>query len=80
MAHTTLCKAQSRFLELLAQSESEPVEIFQKGERVAVVLSSDMYEKSCEALEEQLDEKAYDAADRNNVTAWGDITEKLRLP
>ncbi|MGA1447030.1 MAG: type II toxin-antitoxin system prevent-host-death family antitoxin, partial [Pontimonas sp.] len=51
MVRKTVSEARESFAEVLAGVDSEPVEIFRHGVRVAVIVSPTMYDKSVEALE-----------------------------
>lgn len=79
MAHKTVSEARESFAEVLAQVESEPVEIFRHGERVAVIVSPTMYDRSVEALEDIADEQAFDDVVRDDSVPWEDIKKELGL-
>ena len=59
--------------------ESEPVEIFRHGERIAVIVSPTMFDRSVEALEESADEHAFDEVNREGSVPWEDIKKELGL-
>jgi prevent-host-death family protein len=79
MAQKTVSEARESFAEVLAQVESEPVEIFRHGERVAVIVSPTMYDRSIEALEDMADEQAFDGVARDDSVPWEDIKKELGL-
>lgn len=79
MARKTVSEARESFAEVLAHVESEPVEIFRHGERVAVIVSPTMYDRSLEALEDIADEQAFDDVVRDGSVPWEDIKKELGL-
>ena len=79
MAEKTVSEARESFAEVLAQVESEPVEIFRHGERIAVIVSPTMFDRSVEALEESADEHAFDEVNREGSVPWEDIKKELGL-
>lgn len=79
MTQKTVSEARESFAEVLAQVESEPVEIFRHGERVAVIVSPTMYDRSLEALEDIADEQAFDDVVRDESVPWEDIKTELGL-
>ena len=79
MAQKTVSEARESFAEVLAQVESEPVEIFRHGERIAVIVSPTMYDRSLEALEDIADEQAFDDVVRDESVPWEDIKTELGL-
>lgn len=79
MAQKTVSEARESFAEVLAQVESEPVEIFRHGERVAVIVSPTMYDRSVEALEDIADEQAFDDVARDDSVPWEGIKKELGL-
>jgi prevent-host-death family protein len=79
MAQKTVSEARESFAEVLAHVDSEPVEIFRHGERVAVIVSPTMYDRSLEALEDIADEQAFDDVQRDESVPWEDIKKELGL-
>ena len=79
MTQKTVSEARESFAEVLAQVESEPVEIFRHGERIAVIVSPTMYDRSLEALEDIADEQAFDDVVRDESVPWEDIKTELGL-
>lgn len=79
MVQKTVSEARESFAEVLAGVDSEPVEIFRHGVRVAVIVSPTMYDKSVEALEDKADEEAVDAVDRDDTIPWDEIKSELGL-
>lgn len=79
MTQKTVSEARESFAEVLAHVESEPVEIFRHGERIAVIVSPTMYDRSLEALEDITDEQAFDDVVRDESVPWEDIKTELGL-
>ena len=79
MVEKTVSEARESFAEVLTQVESEPVEIFRHGERIAVIVSPTMFDRSVEALEESADEHAFDEVNREGSVPWEDIKKELGL-
>ena len=79
MAKKTVSEARESFAEVLTTVESEPVEIFRHGERIAVIVSPTMFDRSVEALEDSADEHAFDEVNREGSVPWEDIKKELGL-
>lgn len=64
--------ARSKFAEMLASSQTEPVAIDRHGETQAVVVSMAEYVRMRDALDEQEDLAAFDAAlaEEGDNIAW----------
>jgi prevent-host-death family protein len=62
MTAISVAEARNHFSDLIARSKSEAVFIERRGERAAVVVSPEQYERMLEALEDAEDAAAFDEA------------------
>ncbi len=62
MSIVSAADARKNFSDILARSENEAVFIERRGQRAAVVVSPEQYERMIEALEDAEDAAAFDEA------------------
>ena len=62
MVKISVSKAREKLSEVVAWSQSEPVELEHYGRRAAVIISPEQYDEMLEALEESQDVAAFDTA------------------
>ncbi len=62
MNSLSVADARKQFSEVIDRSQTEAVFIERRGERAAVVISPEQYERMLDALEEADDASAFDAA------------------
>lgn len=62
MSIVSVADARKNFSDVLAQSKDEAVFIERRGQRAAVVVSPEQYERMMEALEDAEDVAAFDEA------------------
>lgn len=62
MTSLSVADARKNFSEVLDRSQSEAVFIERRGQRAAVVISPEQYERMLDALEDAEDIAAFDAA------------------
>jgi len=62
MSHYSAARARELFSEVIDQAAEEPVFIERRGHVAAVLISPAQYEQMLDALEEQEDSAAFDAA------------------
>jgi PHD/YefM family antitoxin component YafN of YafNO toxin-antitoxin module len=58
----SVSKAREKLSEVVAMSQSEPVELQLYGRRAAILISPEQYDEMLEALEESQDVAAFDIA------------------
>ena len=79
MVKISVSKAREKLSEVVAMSQSEPVELELYGRRAAVMVSPGQYDEMLEALEESQDVAAFDAAlieDGDNIP-WEQVKTDL---
>lgn len=62
MSIVSVADARNNFSEVLAQSQTEAVFIERRGQKAAVLISPEQYERMMDALEDAQDVEAFDAA------------------
>jgi PHD/YefM family antitoxin component YafN of YafNO toxin-antitoxin module len=62
MVKISVSKAREKLSEVVAMSQTEPVELEHYGRRAAIMVSPDRYDEMLEALEESQDIVAFDLA------------------
>ena len=62
MSNVSVADARNHFSDVIARSRSEAVFIERRGQRAAVVVSPEQYERMLEALEESEDIASFDEA------------------
>lgn len=62
MSNISVADARRRFSEVIARSKTEAVFIENRGQRAAVIVSPEYYERMLESLEEAEDVAAFDEA------------------
>lgn len=62
MTTVSVADARNNFSEILTQSQTEAVFIERRGQKAAVVISPEQYERMMDALEEAEDVAAFDQA------------------
>lgn len=79
MTHYSAARAREMFSEVLDKAASRPVFIERRGTVAAVVMSPEHYEAMIDALEEQEDIGAFDAAmsDQDPSIPWDQVKADL---
>jgi len=79
MSTTSIADARRNFSEVIATSEHEAVFIERRGQRAAVVVSPEQYERMMEALEDAEDVAAFDEAmaDEGSNIPWDQVKADL---
>lgn len=62
MSSVSVADARNNFSEMITQSQTEAVFIERRGQKAAVLISPEQYERMCDALEEVEDVAAFDEA------------------
>jgi prevent-host-death family protein len=62
MSNVSVADSRNNFSDVIARSEGEAVFIERRGQRAAVVISPERYERMMDALEESEDVAAFDEA------------------
>lgn len=62
MTNISIADARKKFSDVIARSKNEAVFIERRGQRAAVVISPERYERMLDALEESEDAAAFDEA------------------
>jgi antitoxin Phd len=62
MSSVSVADARNNFSEMITQSQTEAVFIERRGQKAAVLISPEQYERMCDALEEAEDVAAFDEA------------------
>ncbi len=62
MSNVSVADARNNFSEMITQSQTEAVFIERRGQKAAVLISPEQYERMCDALEEAEDVAAFDEA------------------
>ena len=79
MSIVSVADARNHFSDVIARSQDEAVFIERRGQRAAVVVSPEQYERMRDALEDAEDVKAFDAAlaeDGDNIP-WSEAEAEL---
>lgn len=79
MAKISVTDARAQFPHLLSTAQEEAVFLERRGKVEAVMVSPAQYERMMEALEEQEDIEAYDAAiaEGGEAIPWGQVEAEL---
>lgn len=79
MSVVSVADARSYFSDVIARSKSEAVFIERRGERAAVVVSPEQYERMLEALEDAEDVVAFDEAmaEEGPSVPWAQVKADL---
>lgn len=79
MSTTSIADARKNFSEVIATSEREAVFIERRGQRAAVVVSPEQYERMMNALEDAEDVAAFDEAmaDEGPNIPWDQVKADL---
>jgi len=79
MSTVSVADARNHFSEVIAHSQSEAVFIERRGQRAAVVVSPEQYERMLEALEDAEDVAAFDEAmaEEGPSVPWAQVKADL---
>jgi len=79
MSSLSVADARKNFSDLLERSQTEAVFIERRGQRAAVVVSPEQYERMLDALEDAEDIAAFDAAmeDEGPNVPWAQVKADL---
>ncbi|WP_308797860.1 type II toxin-antitoxin system Phd/YefM family antitoxin [Agromyces silvae] len=79
MSIVSVAEARSHFSEVIARSQQEAVFIERRGQRAAVVVSPEHYERMLEALEDAADAADFDEAiaEEGANIPWDEVTKDL---
>ena len=79
MSSVSVADARSHLSDVIARSQQEAVFIERRGQRAAVVVSPERYERMLEALEDAEDAAAFDEAmvEEGENIPWGQVKKDL---
>lgn len=79
MSIVSVADARKHFSDVIARSKNEAVFIERRGERAAVVISPEQYERMMDALEDAADVSAFDEAmaDEGPNVPWSQVKADL---
>lgn len=79
MSRVSVADARNHLSDVIARSQSEAVFIERRGQRAAVVVSPEQYERMLEALEEAEDVAAFDEAmaEEGPSVPWAQVKADL---
>ena len=79
MSTVSVADARNNFSEILTQSQTEAVIIERRGQRAAVVISPEQYERMLDAFEEAEDVAAFDEAmlEEGPNIPWAQVKKDL---
>lgn len=79
MSSVSVADARSHLSDVIARSQSEAVFIERRGQRAAVVVSPEQYERMLEALEDAEDAAAFDEAmaEEGENIPWDQVKKDL---
>lgn len=79
MSSVSVADARNHLSDVIARSQQEAVFIERRGQRAAVVVSPEQYERMLEALEDAEDAAAFDEAmaEEGENTPWDQVKKDL---
>lgn len=79
MSSVSVAEARSHLSDVIARSQKEAVFIERRGQRAAVVVSPEQYERMLEALEDAEDAAAFDEAmaEEGENIPWNQVKKDL---
>ena len=79
MSVVSVADARNNFSEMITQSQTEAVFIERRGQKAAVLISPEQYERMMDALEEAEDIEAFDSAmtEEGKNIPWAQVKSDL---